>query len=401
MTIKPKTPGQFGQLGQLGRLFEGSSPFHRVGRFVTDHVALPELTACTIAAWVLASWQVNAWDKFPHLAITSPEKRCGKTTLLELLALVCPRAMMTSNISPAVLYRVIEDKQPTLLFDEAQSLTRRGSEASEVTRELLNASINKNAHVFRAALKDGQYVPVRFRTYCPKVFALIGSLDSVLADRSLPVEMRRKTSKDTVQRYRSRLVEPLGKEVQGEIKEWAEGNLEEARSIYDDLEPFDIENDRMAELLMPLQAVLLALGDLNAYDALEQYAFSLEERDKREEMQSPGVMLLAACREIFDGNEFLLTKAIIASLEARTWEPWSTWSSGRCITERALSLLLGPFDIKPKQNREKTKRGYFASSFREAWARYLPDEASETSEVSKALGSLKRPKRPNRPEDIG
>src|ERR1700734_3258402 len=57
----------------------------------------------------------------PRLAATSPEKRCGKTTLLKILLAACPHALPSSNVSVATLYRIIQTERPTLILDELDS----------------------------------------------------------------------------------------------------------------------------------------------------------------------------------------------------------------------------------------------------------------------------------------
>ncbi len=265
--------GRVGRVGRVGRALEDASPIKETTEFLTDYVALPELAPTVIATWIGAAWMHRVWDRFPHLAITSPEKRCGKTTLLDILHVLVPRPLSTSNISPAALYRAIEQmKRPTLLLDEAQSLSRAGSEASEVIRELLNAGIGKNAKVIRCG--GAKMDKLReYSIYSPKVFAMIGEPDGVLADRSLPVSMRRRTSYDVIKRYRSRDVETRGKEIRERLAGWAKEYKEGAAELYECIEPFEIENDRMAELLLPLQCVSMLAGD--GIDELERYAASL------------------------------------------------------------------------------------------------------------------------------
>lgn len=227
--------GQVRQVGRDGRATEVSTnPIDLVAELLTDYIALPERVADVIAAWVAAAWLFDVWDRFPHLAITSPEKRCGKTTLLDILRVIVPCPLSTSNISPAALYRVIQAKRPTLLFDEAQSLARAGSEAGEVTREILNAGIVKNATVIRCGGKGMDKIK-EFAIYAPKVFAMIGEPDGVLADRCLPVMMRRKTSGDRVERYRSRVVDARGEAIRRRLEEWAKENKEYAVPLYDAL----------------------------------------------------------------------------------------------------------------------------------------------------------------------
>ena len=290
--------GTDGTGGRDGRDFSGyPEPLRDAMNFLADYVVLPESSVLVIAAWVIAAWLADVWDRFPHLAITSPEKRCGKTLLLELLFPIVPRPLYTTNISPAALYRAVQRDKPTLLMDESQSISRRGSEASEVIREILNAGIGKNARVIRCGGANHDEIH-EFSVYSPKVFALIGDLDGVLSDRCLPVPMKRKTKEHKVERYRSRKVEADGKVLHDKLEQWAAANGEKIAEVYDTVQSFNIDNDRMADLLTPLQAVLTVLGGEEPLDILQKYACGLDERDREQETQSPGVRLLVACREM-------------------------------------------------------------------------------------------------------
>jgi len=345
----------------------------RVAAILGNYVAVPHDALLAMAAWVVAARLMDLWDRFPNVAITSPDKRCGKTRVLELLAFIVARALFTTNISPAALYRKIEKDKPTLLLDEGQSLARRGSESSEVLRELLNAGISKDAKAIRCS--GDNHDATEYSVYCPKVIALIGDLDAVLADRCLPVQMSRKNEDDQVEKYRSRLVEPLGKALSEALDQWAEANREQVAAVYDQLEPFGIANDRMAELLMPLQAVLTVAGKEHL-PTLERYAQALDERDREQETQSPGVRLLLACREIFQGGQprfsYLPTANLVQRLVEREDDPWATWNRGQPITREKLAWLLRPFGVKSERSKDQKTRGYYAAAFAEAWARYLP-----------------------------
>jgi hypothetical protein len=399
---KRELPGRDGrpldeQPGPDGRL-DGSFPgtckglVADVARFIGTYVVLPPAMLLVIAAWIVAAWLSEIWDRFPHLAITSPEKRCAKTRLLQLLELITPNAYLTTSISTAATYRLIASKQRlnerlTLLVDEAQSLARHGCESSETLRELLNSAIDRDAKIIRCAGRNRDKIE-EFCTYCPKVIAKIGNLDSVLGDRCLPVRLERKTAADRVDPYRSRVVEPLGKQLAGKLEKWAKDNGKKVAGVYDTLEPFPIQNDRMAELLLPLQAVLTLAGP-EGLPILKGYADDLDERDRQAEQKSPGVLLLTACQEIFgpmrqkhQGHVFVPTALLISELIKRTEEPWSTYSRGEPINPKALGRLLRPYGIRSDHNKDRTARGYLSREFEAVFNRYIPERSVHVSEVS-------------------
>jgi hypothetical protein len=288
--------------------------------------------------------------------------------------------------SPATVFRRIEEERPTLLFDEAQSLGRRGSETSEVLREILCGGIGRNATVSRCR---GQNHEVHdFPIYCPKAVALIGKLDGVLADRCLPVRMERKTAADQVARCRMAVVEKEGKVIHDGLEAWsADGGVRQAvAEAYAELEPFPIDNDRMAELLLPLQAVLTVLGETEALKELKTYADTVEELGRQGETQSTGAQLLAALRDIFTTSKatFLRTDSVISALLARDEEGWATCNRGQAITREMLANLLREYGIRSQKDTKAkgTPRGYVRCDFEAAWSRYVPPVPGSPSNPS-------------------
>ena len=74
--------------------------------------------ADAVTLWVAATHAVPAWEHATRLVVKSPEKRCGKSRLLDIIEATCHEAMVTVNISPAALVRSIGADPPTLLLDE-------------------------------------------------------------------------------------------------------------------------------------------------------------------------------------------------------------------------------------------------------------------------------------------
>lgn len=49
------------------------------------YLVLPDYAAEAMTLWAFSSYAINAFRIFPKLCIRSPEKRCGKTTTLEVI----------------------------------------------------------------------------------------------------------------------------------------------------------------------------------------------------------------------------------------------------------------------------------------------------------------------------
>ncbi len=111
-----------------------------------------------IALWIAHTWIVDAFDYTPYLDIWSPEKRCGKTKLLDCLELLVRKAWRAVSPSEPVLYRKIERDQPTLLLDEVDTVfSGNKDERKEPLRALLNAGFERKAKVPRCVGQGSNY----------------------------------------------------------------------------------------------------------------------------------------------------------------------------------------------------------------------------------------------------
>jgi hypothetical protein len=146
------------------------------------HVVLPPFVAEALALWVLHTYAIAAADITPRLAILSPEKRCGKTTLLKVLGALVRRPLQTTNVTVAALFRTVEKYEPTLLVDEADTFL---AEREELRGILNSGHDRKGAQIMRCV---GEQLEVRcFNTWAPVAIAAIGTIPETLHDRSVVV----------------------------------------------------------------------------------------------------------------------------------------------------------------------------------------------------------------------
>ncbi len=160
---------------------------------------LPEHSDIAMALWVCFSWCIDAANTAPILAISSLEKRCGKTKILSLLNLLVKRPLSTSNITPAALFRAIEEYKPTLLIDEADTFIKQ----SDDLRGILNSSHTRSTAFVLRTIGD-EHIPKAFNTWEAKAIALIGKLPDTLHDRSIVIPLKRKLTHEKTERlYRT------------------------------------------------------------------------------------------------------------------------------------------------------------------------------------------------------
>lgn len=329
-------------------------------------VGLPEWAPVVLALWVLHSHAHDAADVSPLLALTSPEKRCGKSTTLHVLGALVPRPLPASNVTAPALFRAVEKFRPTLLVDEADTFLRNRDEL----RGVLNSGhARASAVVVRTAGDDHE--ARCFSTWSPKAVAMIGALPDTLADRSIILPMRRREPGEDLERlcmHRLPSLEPIRRRAW----RWVCDNLDVLKAA-DPEAPSEL-HDRAADNWRPLLAIADLAGgnwpDL-ARDAARHMAGAEDGDDG-----SVATLLLRDIRELFTEREVdVLSSSTVADVLGKMEDrPWPEWGrSQKPITATALARKLKPFGIKPVQVRQgKTvSRSYKRADMEDAFRRYL------------------------------
>lgn len=329
------------------------------------HLAQPEAAGTVEALWTLHAHAHDAATVSPLLAFTSPTKRCGKTTALTLVGALVPRSLPVSSITAAALFRTVEALNPTLLVDEADTFL---SDREELRGVLNSGHTGAGAFVVRTVGDD--FEPRVFRTWGPKVIAMIGDLPDSLFDRSVVVRLRRRQPREDVERLRlDRLgeLEPLRRQ----CARWAADHLEELRRADPDVPPE--LHDRAADNWRPLLAIADAAGGSWPVRA-RQAAVALS--GVVDDDGDAGVLVLGDLRDLYGqrGVDRMPSAEIVQALGQMEERPWPEWRRGQPITVRQLAGLLRPYGVSPTQYRigPDRARGYDRADLEDAWTRYLP-----------------------------
>lgn len=349
---------------QLAELLEGV--LAALAKYV---VFRGESQSAACALWVAHTWVSDRAETTPYLAVMSPERRCGKTRLLDVLELLVRDPWRVVTPSEAVVFRKLDADHPTLLLDEVDTIYGpRAPVAYEGLRAMLNAGHRAGTRVPRCVGEGANLRVQDFDVYSPKALAGIGDLPDTVADRSILIRLARRAPGEPVARFRRRDAEAELADLRLALDEWAAGvsGLEGDRP--------DVPNeldDRAADSWEPL----LALADRSGgpWPQRARAAAVALSAGRNDDDASFGIRLLADCRTVFGDADRLATHQLVKLLAALEESPWADFH-GHQVTPRHLARLLDPYDVHPRKVRlgDATAKGYLREEFYDAWLRYLP-----------------------------
>jgi hypothetical protein len=359
---------------------------------IRSFVVMVDLDApLVVALWIFHDYVFELFMVTPRLCVYSPEKRCGKTTLLDVIGCLINRPLPTVDITGPALFRTVEKARPTLLFDEADNTFGRYGKAGDGASDILailNSGHRCGGQVTRTVGED--FEPRAFSTHTPVAMALIGKPPGTLGDRCIYIEMRRKLASEKTESFRydrTGHLQPLARQV----RRWCNDNRQ-TLAASDPAMPDGVFN-RDADNWRPL----LAVADLIGFGAEARGAAArfIAERD---ETSSISVMMLGDCRQAFEElqAEQLGSDRLVAYLKQLEGRPWAEWHRGKGITTHTIVQILAPFGIKPEEEAlffsdwrhvltnppvNSTavirKRGYLRTRFEDAWRRYLSSDEGQ------------------------
>lgn len=361
---------------------------------LTRYVILPTPEAAdAVVLWIAASHAQPAWAHAPRLVIRAPEKRCGKSRLLDVVEATCHNPFITVNSSSAAVYRSISEDPPTMLVDEADTIFGPKADGNEDLRGLLNAGHQRNrpAKRYDANANRVESIP----TFAMAALAGIGAMPDTIEDRAVVVRMRRRGPGESVAPYRHRRDRPALRRLAEDLSAWLRADL----ATLEQAEPAMPVEDRAADTWEPLVAVADHAGGHWPERARAAVLALTAEADDNGET-SNRVRLLADCRTAFGADPALPTAILLERLKADTEAPWADYGPTG-LSAMKLGVILREYDIRSANIRftDGTQaKGYQRADFLDAWARYCPlpslPDTLKNSEIPLFEGGS-RPSRPS------
>jgi hypothetical protein len=359
-----------------------------VGRFI----AYPsEAAKIAHVAWIAHTYLLDSFYATPRLTILSPEKRSGKTRLLEITKLLAQNAKAMVSPSPSSLYTYIELEEvtPSFLIDEVGRLLEK-KEISDFIA-IVEAGFQPGHTVPRVVLDPVRKIE-NFKVYAPILMAGIdnGRMPDTILDRSITIRMKRNVGERL--RYRSKKNGAEGLALGLKLSQWASGLLEKAANIEpvmpDELN--DREQDKWEPLFIVGRLADLTVTDVTAVTAvtddsgvtasweerITKAALELSNEARETETASTSETLLKDIYDVFNevfSVDKMKTTDLCDRLNQKEESPWFSYNYGKPLDGRGLAKMLKRYHIKPRPIRFDgvPDKGYYRSDFDDPWKRYL------------------------------
>lgn len=382
-----------------GDTTEGPALLDQLHDALTRYVVFPTPQAAdAVTLWIAATHGQQAWEHAPRCAVISPEKRCGKSRLVDVAEATAYRSVVTVNISPAALVRSIgEEDPPTLFIDEADTIFGpKAADNHEDLRGIVNSGHQRGRPYIRYDITTRRNESLA--TFCMAMLAGIGDLPDTIMDRAVVVRMRRRSPAETVAPYRTRRDGPPLHELRDALNFWVGEHVKELTEAVPDM-PVE---DRAADTWEPLVAVADLAGGAWPKRARKAVMVMVAAQDTADVEASLGVRLLGDIRAVFTEwtVSFLPSAELVRALRGIEDGPWADMD----LTTRRLSARLKPYGVEPGHNAAKTARGYQRAAFADAFSRYLPSKSVQASaqaaDQEKRSDASKAPDGSIRPDEI-
>lgn len=324
-----------------------------------------------LAAWTLGTYCYRVFRVYPYLVLRSPDKRCGKSRVLDLLSLLAFNASSrVVHPTEAQIFRAPSRNSGTLLLDEVEALSKADKDTYAGLLAVLNSGFERGGSVSRLEKNGaGNFQEVSFETYCPRAMAGINKTADTLEDRSHVIVMQRKLAREALGRFSPSKLEDEAQALRDRCYVWVLTHAADLAGTYDHADSFFAAylqglDDRARDLWEPLVSIA-ALADVERGDSqktlteeLAALAFDLcQVRDGAAE-DSTVVQVVKALQEIVAekrkedlwhaASDVTLAPTELARLlkEKLGWEKLST---------KGLAALLNPLGFFSKNTRLKEK----------------------------------------------
>jgi hypothetical protein len=340
------------------------------------------------ALWICFTHVFSHFEINPRLALLSPVPGCGKSNTLTLIGKLAANAERHDHITPAALFRLIDNAAPTLILDEGEN---SGLRINADLRAVLDSGYQKGGVITRTIRGEAR----SFSTFAPIAIGAIGSLTLPLMQRSVVIQMHNAERTDLKTREDMASPREIARfnGLHRLIASWAQSVIQ-----FDHSPPLPkILRGRVADNWRILVSVADSFGSAHWSEAARAAAIAFADGFFDE---NAAICLLYDIRTIFRRHDIDRIKSAVLIEKLRElddgmgiWDAWRGENDDRSphpITAGEIATMLRRFDrnLRPqtmfnlgsRAERGTAGRGYYRSQFERWWTRYCKADTDASAD---------------------
>jgi hypothetical protein len=375
------SPGEEGQEAPEFGSIDGAALLHDLRAWWERFIVVSNpADLALLALWVPHSFLSHELYTTPRLLIDSITPGSGKTTLLEHLNKLCRNGLLAASSSAAVIPRILEKEQRTVLLDEIHRVLVEGRPEADAVLAVVNSGYRAGATRTILVRQGSDWVPKELPTFAP--IAMAGNsphLPQDTVDRSIRILLM----PDTDGRAEDSDWEVLDAEaakLRERVSQWADSVRAHVKDTKGQL-PAGCTG-RLREKWRPLMRVAeLADGDTGHFwkDTVHTMAQAdledmAEQREAGLRQQPPGLVLLQDLAQVWPPDElFMASEELIELLVDHNRDYWGPGILNGSHRTKLNATRLGRMvkqttnTTSRREGRGGTPRGYQREQFERSW----------------------------------
>jgi DNA polymerase I-like protein with 3'-5' exonuclease and polymerase domains len=306
-----------------------------------------------LALKTFESFLIESFSCLSILRIRSPEKGCGKSTVLDTLELLVQKAFLCITATVASLFRTTTQYHPSFLIDESKEFGKNNDDL----RAFACAAYERGRTVPR--INPNTLEVELFETFSWLTLASVEALDETIEDRAITIFLKRKPAQVETEELDD--IDPqVFHDLKRKIQRWANDHAAAIKAM-----PLPRPQSMHNRNWKKWRSLLKIARELDEQCLIDSLSIALRKTREFAEEPSLQIEILLRIRTAFkeQGKGFLATTVLLKALNGDKEAPWADWTNGvqKGLTATRLGKVLREhFQVKshrPGRN-ATTPRGY-------------------------------------------
>ena len=182
---------------------DGAELLSEIAAALPNYIRMTKAECDAVAMCAVHGHCFDCFDIMVIVAITSPQKRSGKTRLARLAGRMAPKRLFISGGSAAFITRAMELHHLNLFADEFDVVVKGDPEKAEAIRGVFNALFDREgAFIGKCVPTENGPDPRMFSIWGPAWLSGIKEVWDTIEDRAVCIRLKRKLPGDKVNRLR-------------------------------------------------------------------------------------------------------------------------------------------------------------------------------------------------------